>query len=65
MSDGVVSVGLNPYSDGIRIEQVVTQYSRPQAGLNPYSIGIRIEHVLHRIWIDRPNVLILILLEYG
>ena len=37
-------LGLNPYSNGMRIEQIYFQKNQLMKSLNPYSYGIRIEH---------------------
>ena len=56
---------LNPYSNGIWIEQIGASIVPLYNGLNPYSNGIWIEHVESNDKAVAIQVLILILMEYG
>ena len=59
-------MGLNPYSNGIRIEQYNTgKKTEQEFSLNPYSNGIRIEPEKRPSRNLPTSVLILILMEYG
>ena len=40
-------MGLNPYSNGMKIEQALTATVTPDSmSLNPYSNGMKIEHIV-------------------